>query len=102
MGIRTQIIQPCPAYFRVFQQLFLLFFKGFDGHFFLADQVGIGFKEFFGIGFENFPGGIGNNGVEAAGFVDDVVEIIAASGEGEGRAAAESAVDEVIADVWGG
>ena len=71
------IRHPRRAHFGVLQQRGLFFFKLLNGHFVLGDHAGILGKKFFGLGLEHLPRRVGQDDVEAAALLHDVVKHIA-------------------------
>ncbi len=52
----------------------MFLFEFLDGHLVLADQFGIFLEEFLGVGLENLPGRVGDDGIETATQVENLVE----------------------------
>ena len=75
MRIAAQIFQPSFTDIRVFEELGLLLLKLLDGHFLLGDQIGEFLKELLGIGFENLPRRICDDGVKPALLIYNLVEL---------------------------
>ena len=73
----TLIVEPCRPHSTVLQQNVLGLFKVLNRHLVFAHQVRIFGKKFFGLGFKNLPRRVGDDGIEAAAPVHDLVKFIA-------------------------
>jgi len=77
VGIRTEVLQPCGTDIFVLEELGLLFLEVMNGHFLLGDQFGVLLEELLGVGLEDLPRRVRDDGVEAPSLVEDLVELVA-------------------------
>jgi hypothetical protein len=76
VGETGEVVEPGGADVGVAEEFFLGLLEVLDAHFFAGDEVGVAEEEFLGVGLEDFPGRVGDDGVEAAAVDDDVVEFV--------------------------
>lgn len=69
------VLKPRISEIGIFQEPCLLLLEGVDGHVLPADNIRVLLEELLSVRLENLPRGIGDDGVESASLVEDLVEL---------------------------